>query len=171
MRRRVLLSTLGLALTTPAAGCLGGGAPPVAEDGGTEDPDGTDDGSGGSGTATRSRFVETSLTGTGRCEQPGTASVRFGADGVTVTGCARGPNGCAVPALADASYTPDGGLLTVVVASRVERHGDVGCTQALVPLGYEVRVVMDGTVPEAVSVVHDDVDGRREVVRVGRDGA
>jgi hypothetical protein len=171
MRRRALLSTLGLALTTPAAGCLGGEAPPVAENSGTEDADGTDDGSDGSGTATQPRFVETSLTDTGQCESPGTASVRFGGDGVTVTGCAHGPNGCAVPALADVSYDPANDLVTVVVASEVERRGDVGCTQALVPLGYEVRVVMDGAVPEAVSVVHDDVDGRREVVRVGRDGA
>jgi hypothetical protein len=166
MHRRALLSTLGLTVTTTLAGCLGG--VPTAGDG-----DGSPaDGSGGSpGDGTHLRFTETLLTSTGQCERPGTASVVFGDEAVTVTGCAHGRNGCAVPVLADVSYTPDEDLLTVVVASEVQRDEDEACTEALLPLGYEARVAMDGAVPGVVSVVHDDADGRREVVRGTRDGA
>ncbi|AUV80638.1 hypothetical protein C2R22_02350 [Salinigranum rubrum] len=166
MQRRALLSTLGLTLPTTLAGCLGG--VPTAGDG-----DGSpEDGSGGAaGGGTHPRFTETSLTSTGQCERPGTASVAFGDEAVTVTGCAHGRNGCAVPVLADVSYTPAEDHLTVVIASEVRRDEDEACTEALLPLGYEARVVMDGAVPGTVSVVHDDVDGRREVVRGTRDGA
>ncbi len=164
MHRRVLLSALGPALVT-AAGCLGGA--PTAGDG-----DGSSGGdTGGSAGSTHPQFIETSLTRTGQCERPGTASVAFDDEAVTTTGCAHGRNGCAVPVLADVSYSPDGDLLTVVVAGEVQRDEDEACTEALLPLGYEARVVMDGTVPGVVSVVHDDVDGRREVVRLTRDGA
>ena len=174
MHRRSLLSAFGLGLPVALAGCLGGGTPPTAGDGGSDDTPSTDtDGSGGAagGGGTHPRFTETSLTSTGQCDSPGTATVDFDYEGVTVTGCAHGSNGCSVPVLGDVSYTPDEDLLTVVVASEVERRGDVGCTQALKPLGYDARVVMDGMVPGTVRVVHDDVDGRREVARVSRDGA
>ncbi|WP_318567210.1 hypothetical protein [Salinigranum marinum] len=185
MHRRTLLSGLGVAFVAAIAGCLGGGPPTAGDgtggsggsDGGGSDtdgsgggtdsqPDGPGDGDGGpSGGGTHPRFTETSLVSTGRCDSPGTATVRFDDAGVTVTGCAHGRNGCAVAVLDDVSYTPEGDLLTVVVASVVERDPDQACTEALLPLGYEVRVAMDGMVPGVVRVVHDDVDGRREVAR------
>ena len=193
MHRRTLLSGVGVALVATVAGCLGGG-PPTAGDGtgggdgdGSDtdgDGDGTDglpngsgdDGGDGDGTGdgaasggTHPRFTETSLVGTGQCDSPGTATVRFDDAGVTVSGCAHGRNGCSVAVLDDVSYAPDGNLLTVVVASVVERDPDEACTEALLPLGYEVRVAMDGMVPGVVRVVHDDVDGRREVARGRRD--
>jgi hypothetical protein len=182
MHRRTLVSGLGIALTVALSGCLGGGPPTAgggdgnrngngSGDGDDGPPGGSDDDSGGSAGGTHPRFTETSLTATGRCEDPGTAAVRFDDTGVTVTGCAHGRNGCAVPVLADVSYAVEENLLTVVVASEVEQRGDTGCTQALEPLGYEARVAMDGMVPPNVRVVHDDVDGRREVARVSRDGA
>jgi hypothetical protein len=176
MHRRFVLSSLGLAATATLAGCLGGGSPPTAgnsddgdgdSDGGTPHTDTDDTASGGSGGGTHPRFTETSLTATGRCDSHGTASVDFD-DGVTVVGCARGRNGCAVPVLGDVSYAVSEDTLTVVVASEVERDEGQLCTEALLPLGYEVRVVMDGTVPADVRVVHDDVDGRREVARASR---
>jgi hypothetical protein len=166
MDRRVLLSALGVGLATAAAGCLGGGTPP-ADDGG----DGPDDSGDGPATDddTPRRIAEASLTGTGRCDSPGTASVTVGNGVATVTGCAHGRNGCAVPVLGDASYTPDADRLTVVVTSEVRRGEDEACTEALLPLGYEVRVALDGATPAVVRVVHDDVDGRREVARWRRD--
>ncbi|WP_152040017.1 hypothetical protein [Salinigranum salinum] len=170
MHRRTLLSGLGIALAVTVAGCLGGA--PGTGDGGDGDGDGPDDGDDGDGAAggggTHPRFTETSLTSTGRCENPGTASVQFDDAGVTVTGCAHGRNGCAVAVLDDVSYAVEEDLLTVVVASEVERGEDEMCTEALLPLGYEVRVEMDGMVPPNVRVVHDDVDGRREVARTSR---
>jgi hypothetical protein len=180
MYRRVLLSGVGIAVATALTGCLAGG-PPTAGGGsgesgggsdgedGSEAPGGGDGSSGGDG-GTHPRFTETTLTSTGQCDGPGTASIRFGDVAVIVTGCAHGPNGCAAPVLADVSYAPTEDLLRVVVASEVERGEDEACTQALLPLGYEVRVAMDGTVPGAVRVVHDDVDGRREVAFARRDG-
>jgi hypothetical protein len=174
MHRRAFLSALGFTLTTTLAGCLGGA--PGAGGGGDggddrDDTAGPGDGGGSGGNAgggTHPRFTETSLTSTGQCESPGTAAVDFSDEAVTVTGCAHGRNGCAVPVLGDVSYAPDGDLLTVVVASEVERGEDEMCTEALLPLGYEARVAMDGMVPGVVSVVHDDVDGRREVARARR---
>jgi hypothetical protein len=185
MHRRTLLAGLGIALTTTLTGCLGGGSPPTDDsdddgdgsDGGddgtpTDGPggdDGSDDGDGAAGGGgTHPRFTETSLTSTGQCESPGTASIQFDDEGVTVTGCAHGRNGCAVAVLDDVSYAVDENRLTVVVASEVERDEDEMCTEALLPLGYEVRVEMDGMVPPNVRVVHDDVDGRREVARASR---
>jgi hypothetical protein len=174
MHRRFVLSGVGLAVAATLAGCLGG-SPPTDGDGddGTPPTD-TDDGSGGSGGSsggTHPRFTETSLASTGRCDSHGTASVDFDDAGVTVTGCARGRNGCAVPVLADVSYAVSDDTLTVVVASTVERDEDELCTEALLPLGYEARVVMDGTVPGHVRVIHDDVDGRRTVARASRSGS
>ena len=170
MHRRVMLSSLGLAAAATLTGCLGGDSPPTDDDGdgdGGTPPTDTDD-SGGSAGGTHPRFTETSLTATGRCDSHGTASVDFDDDGVTVTGCARGRNGCAVPVLGDVSYAVSRDTLTVVVASEVERDDDQLCTEALLPLGYEARVVMDGTTPGDVRVIHDDVDGRREVARASR---
>lgn len=184
MHRRTVLSGVGVTLAVALSGCLGGGAPTAGGDGGSGgggdddgggdgdgSPPGGSDGDGDGAGGTHPRFTETSLASTGRCDAPGTAAVRFDDTGVTVTGCAHGRNGCAVPVLADVSYSVEENLLTVVVASDVEREGDVGCTQALLPLGYAARVEMDGMVPGEVRVVHDDVDGRREVARERRDGA
>jgi hypothetical protein len=165
MRRRTLLSAVALA--AGVGGCLGD-TPPTAGDDPDDAPPTTDDDGGSAGGDTHPRFTETSLTSTRRCDNPGTATVAFDDDGVTITGCARGRNGCAVPVLADVSYRVAADLVTVVVASDVERRGDVGCTEALKPLGYETRVVMDGMVPGHVAVIHDDVDGRRTVVRTSR---
>jgi hypothetical protein len=164
MDRRFVLSGIGLTVAATLAGCLGGGSPPADDGDDGTPPTDTDDGGGG----THPRFTETSLTSTGRCDSHGTASIGFDDDGVTITGCARGRNGCAVPVLADVSYAASEDTLTVVVASEVERDEDELCTEALLPLGYEARVVMDGTVPTHVRVIHDDVDGRRDVARASR---
>jgi hypothetical protein len=192
MNRRVLISCLGVATAAALAGCLGGPNPPTAgsengNENGSESQsgngggadDGGDGGTGGSAggtgdgaaTGTHPRFTETSLTATGRCENPGAATVQFDDEAVTVTGCAHGRNGCSVPVLDDVAYAVKGDLLTVVVATEVDRGDDEMCTQALVPLGYRVRVTMDGMVPGTARVVHDDVDGRREVARTRRGGA
>lgn len=180
MHRRTILSGFGVALAVALSGCLGGGAPTAGGNGGSggggdDDSGGGGDGDGSDGAAggggTHPRFTETSLTSTGQCDSPGTAAIDFDDAGVTVIGCAHGRNGCAVPVLGDVSYGVEENLLTVVVASEVERSEDEMCTEALLPLGYEARVEMDGMVPSNVRVVHDDVDGRREVARERRAGA
>ena len=76
-----------------------------------------------------------------------------------------GKNGCTRRRLA--SVDRDAGDVTVVVAAVEEREEDEACTEALVNLGYEVRID-DADPPTSVTVVHDDVDGRRTVADITR---
>jgi len=100
------------------------------------------------------------------------AAVTFDeADGaVTVRGCLRGRNGCAEAALSGegVTYDADAGVLHVRARTREEADEDTVCTQAITPRGYELTARFEGGLPAVVAVVHDDVDGRREVARVER---
>lgn len=99
------------------------------------------------------------------CPDPGGATVRFGDDPVAVVGCVVGQNGCTRPRVA--SVDRDGDAVELVVAAVEERETDEVCTEALVNLGYEARL---GYVepPTSVTVVHDDVHGRRVVTDATR---
>jgi hypothetical protein len=109
-----------------------------------------------------------------RCPDDATdgAAVAFDeADGtVSVRGCLRGRNGCARAALPGdgVTYDADAGVLHVRVHTVVEADEDTVCTQAITPRGYEATARFEGGLPGVVAVVHDDVDGRREVARVER---
>ncbi|SFF87351.1 hypothetical protein SAMN04488063_0610 [Halopelagius inordinatus] len=170
MNRRTILTGTAALLPLALAGCVGGSGGSGGSDGETE----TETETGGlgtdaaGGTGTHPRFTETSLTRRDECPSPGEASVTFDDEGVTATGCIVGKNGCTVPSLEDVSYVGEKDLVTLVVAAVEERDEDEACTEALVNLGYEARVELDGTVPAAAAVVHDDVDGRREVTRTER---
>ncbi|RDI71412.1 hypothetical protein [Halopelagius longus] len=175
MNRRTVLTGTAALLPLALAGCLGGSAGSDGEtDTETEQTEtettGTDElpttGDGTSGT--HPRFTESSLTPRDECSSPGEASVAFDDEGVTVTGCIVGKNGCTVPSMEDLTYDGREGLVTLVVAAVEERDDDEMCTEALENLGYEARVALDGTVPSAVAVVHDDVNGKREVAREER---
>lgn len=180
MNRRTVLTGTAALLPLALAGCVGGSG---GSDGETEteteaetetetaEPETLTEGTGtdaAGGSGTHPRFTETSLTRLEECPSPGEASVAFDDEGVTVTGCIVGKNGCTVPSLEDVSYDGEKELVTLVVAAVEERDEDEACTEALVNLGYEARVELDGTVPAAAAVVHDDVDGRREVARAER---
>ncbi|MFC6826620.1 hypothetical protein [Halopelagius fulvigenes] len=185
MNRRTVLAGTAMLLPLALAGCLGGSSGSDGETTDTEqteteqtetgtetDATGTDElpttGSGGGASGTHPRFTESSLTPLDECPSPGEASVAFDDEGVTVTGCIVGKNGCTVPSLEHLSYDGQEGLVTLVVAAVEERDDDEMCTEALENLGYEARVALDGTVPSAVVVVHDDVNGKREVAREER---
>ena len=161
MRRRGILVSL-----LAASGCLGGGAFDVS-------PDGTAD-AAGSPTATTTaeqsarttarpdvrveRFVETD-----RCPAPGDAAVRVADADVVVAGCVRGATECAVPTLSGAVYAAATDALTVIVGTDAPEAD--ACAASLSALGYRVRVDLAEGPPSAVSVVHDDADGHREVAR------
>lgn len=161
MKRRTALAGVA-ALATPFGGCLGGSEPGVEAPNTTADEgtgmDGTDDPTdGGSDGAPVVRSA--SLSARDACPE---ASIE--ADGGTVVcrGCVRGRNGCTVAVLEGATYDADAGELRVVVATEEDRDDGMMCTQAIVNLGYEVTVELDGGRPETVVLVEDDVDGRRE---------
>jgi hypothetical protein len=166
MRRRTVIAGI-TALPLACSGCLG--AAPGDSSGGDADgtgDDGTDTDASGNGgtdtddpgdptgtetpggsTVTDGRFTAT-FHPRRECQSPGEATVDFGGDGpITVAGCVVGKNGCTVARLRDITY-------------------DEACTDALVNLGYGATVEVDGALPTAVRVVHDDVDGRRTVVDV-----
>jgi hypothetical protein len=154
MRRRQVLSGVATALLVGTGGCTG------AAGGGTRSttspPPATDPATG---------IPAATLVPREACPTPGDATVRLDADPVTVVGCVVGENGCTRPRLA--SVDREDGAVTVVVAAVVEADGDRACTQALVNLGYEVTLT-GGEPPTSVTVVHDDVNGRRVVVDVTR---
>lgn len=159
MRRRHLLSGLATLVTVGSAGCAGGsdgGASETRTATASETPTATEPTVG---------LVAATLVPRDRCTDPGGATVRLDDDPVTVIGCVIGKNGCTRPRLT--SVDRDDGAVRIVVAAIEERDDDEACTEALVNLGYEVRLDSESSLT-SVTVVHDDVDGRRVVADVTR---
>ena len=159
MHRRRVLTGAGTVLALAAAGCTGGSGAGTTTD--TAEP--TD--STATPTATSTGLAAVTFTPRESCPTPGSATVALGADPVSVVGCVIGKNGCTRPRLASVDRDRDTGTVTIVVAAVEERADDEACTEALVNLGYEVRIDYNDP-PTSVTVVHDDVDGRRTVVDV-----
>ena len=160
MHRRRVLAGAAAVTTLATAGCAGDGPTPVTDGG--DPPDATE-----TATPTDEPAGLSAVTFVPResCPDPGGATVDLDADPVSVVGCVVGKNGCTRPRLSDVDR--DSGAVTVVVATVEERADDEACTEALVTLGYEIRI--DGPdPPTSVTVVHDDVDGRRTVADVTR---
>ena len=192
MERRGFLSevvaTTALGVT---AGCLGeggggGGGGDGGGDGGTdlptdestntrsetpsEDPDATP--SGTTGTPGSSPAVsDRTFEGTGDCaaEEAGTASISFGSDAVTCTGCITGQNGCQQATLASAGYDAGKDLLTVEVTTTAGGDTPESCTQQIVHRGYEATFTFEGSLPNEVSVVHESMGERSEAARAKRE--
>lgn len=171
MHRRTVLAGLAVALPAALAGCTGNSGPssPDGTDS-TDEPTDTDapsetDTPGDDETVTPGQ-ISASLTPREECQEPGEATVSFEGESISVVGCVVGNNGCNVVRLQDTGYDADSEEVSVVVAAVEEREEDEACTEALVNLGYEVAVDVDGTAVTSVRVVHDDVDGRRTVADV-----
>ena len=177
MKRRSLLAAVAVGL----AGCTGAGAGGDASDGASTDSPTPTPSPSPTPTPTPSpspsptphgdpsTMADASLSPLQTCPDEIDVAFDDGPPAVCVRGCVTGRNGCARPTLADATYDPDADRLTVVVATVVETEEGTVCTQALTDLGYEVTVPFgSASLPGEVAVVHDDVDGRREVARVTR---
>ena len=163
MRRRHLLSGLATLVTVGSAGCAGGsdgGASETRTATASETPTATP-----TAAEPTAGLAAATLLPREECADPGGATVQLDDDPVTVVGCVIGKNGCTRPRLA--SVGRDDGAVRVVVAAVEERDDDEACTEALVNLGYEIRLDSEDP-PTSVTVVHDDVDGRRVVVDVTR---
>ncbi|MFO7832653.1 MAG: hypothetical protein R6V31_01005 [Halohasta sp.] len=170
MNRRRICRTAAAAALTGMAGCLGVDDP--SEEASTNETDeqtnGTDQPTNETMTddvprdvIDSDRITAARLTATGECEASGTAAVDVG-DGLTITGCLTGHNGCAEPVVE--SVTDVEGGLQVVVGEEDRSDPETACTQALVQRGYELRLDLDSDPPGAVEVVHDDATGRETVV-------
>lgn len=167
MRRRHLLSGLATLVIVGSAGCVGG------SDGGASESRTATASDASTATTTASEaptateptagLTATTLVPREECADPGGASVRLDDNPVAVVGCVIGRNGCTRPRLS--SVDRDGGAVRVVVAAVDERNDEEACTEALVNLGYEVQFDSENS-PTSVTVVHDDVDGRRVVAEV-----
>jgi hypothetical protein len=147
MRRRDLLATVGAAVGTALAGCVGNGGPDPGTDDGSEDGD-------SDGGSVPPRLTDQTLTEIEECPTQGSASVSWGETAVTVTGCITGRNGCSVPVLAGAAYDAETDELAVTVTTEEEDSGGA-CTQALTDLGYEATVTFEGGLPNSVVVTHE----------------
>ena len=159
--RRVLSGAVTVtALVT--AGCAGDGSDPVTDGG---DPTDATDSATATETDEPSGLSAVTFVPRASCPDPGGATVDPDADPVSVVGCVVGKNGCARQRLT--SVDRDASAVTVVVTAVDERGDDEACTEALVNLGYEIRID-DPDPPTSVTVVHDDVDGRRTVADVTR---
>ncbi|MFC6990195.1 hypothetical protein ACFQJD_18565 [Haloplanus sp. GCM10025708] len=154
MERRSLLALLA---STALAGCSSGGL--SGDDGGGGSPE---NGGDGSSPAINDR----TLTDTGECANPETATVTFESSHVDITGCITGPNGCSTAILGSA--TTEGDELRVVVDTDDAPPPGGGCTQALVQRGYDARISFDGGLPASVTVVHESARGREVATRADR---
>jgi hypothetical protein len=153
MDRRTVLA----AATAALAGCTAGGDGGGSTDTSTPTP---------TVTTRLPSIIDRSFTGTPDCPEgvpAGSASVAADVATVSVAGCIEGRNGCAEARLESVDYDATGDTLRVAVAAVVDVPPDTMCTQAITPRGYEVVVTFAGGLPGRVAVVHDDVDGRREV--------
>ncbi|GGJ12051.1 hypothetical protein GCM10008995_22390 [Halobellus salinus] len=160
MRRRRVLSGAAAIAAAAVTGCTGGEGGTATDGGEPTDATGT-----ATPTTTPDGLAAVTFTPREPCPDPGGATVRLGADPVSVVGCVVGTNGCTRPQLA--SVDRDAGAVTVVVAAVEEREDGEACAEALVDLGYEVRIDYADP-PTSVTVVHDDTDGRRTVVDATR---
>ncbi|MFA1610131.1 hypothetical protein [Halobellus rubicundus] len=163
MRRRTVLA--GAAASLPLlAGCTGSandGSEPTTDESATA----TDE---PSRTADDADLVSGTLVPREECPTAGDATVELGDGSATVRGCVVGKNGCTVPSLREVTIDAETDVATVVVAAVEERGEDEACTEALVNLGYEVRVDAGDATLTGVEVVHDDIEGRRVVTDVTR---
>jgi hypothetical protein len=158
MRRRDLLGTVGAAVGTALAGCVGSGGP----DPGTGDGD-----DGGTDTSATPSVTERNLTEVEECPTQGSASVSWGETAVTVTGCLTGRNGCSVPVLGSAEYDAEADELAVTVTTEEEDSGGA-CTQALTDLGYESTVTFAGGLPAGVVVTHETMGESKTAAEASR---
>lgn len=94
------------------------------------------------------------------------AVVTFSGETVTVIGCVTGSNGCHKPVLTQAVI--DGSTLQITVESTDTSAEGTACTSVITKNGYRVCVRTDGSLPETVTVVHDDINGEQTVVTAGR---
>ena len=164
MYRRAVLATTAAVAVASVAGCVADADPIDDTD---SDDTGSDDGAdGGSSVDAASdpdiTNVEVSAADPGATGAAGEASIEFVTDGVHVEGTVLGETGCHGVELASTATT-DEGALRVVVAAVDDAGSTEMCTQALTDIGYEVDAEFAEGLPESVTVVHDDADGREVV--------
>ncbi|KTG10898.1 hypothetical protein AUR64_06875 [Haloprofundus marisrubri] len=176
MDRRTFLERTAVLAAVGVAGCTSTGADGGdsggngndntgngTDENGTEDDSGDDTTTEGDSDGSDTAIADRTFERTGECNSSGTTTVSREDDAVVVEGCIRGRNGCSVPVLDTAEYDADADRLSVVVGTEVEKEEDEMCSQALVSLGYELRVSFDGPVPTDIAVAHDGPDGQTTV--------
>lgn len=151
MQRRTYLSALVAALGA-TAGCTNRGSP-------TDTPASTP-----TATPAPPRITVSSLDPRENCGERGAATIAVEEMTVVVDGCIVGKDGCQRPALDSATYDAEADELRVRVTT--EKPSDAeACTQQLVDLPYTVTVSFENGLPGTTTVVHDGVDGEKQVAQ------
>ena len=154
-RRTFLTGVAGVLAAT--AGCVGS-APETPDDGPVDSDDTTE-------TPTAPSITSRSFEPRDDCPEAGSASISTDGSSVVVEGCITGRNGCMVAALEAATYEPDADELSIRVVTEDESDTDEMCTQQIVHRGYRVTVAFDGGLPGTTTVIHDGMDGERQVAQ------
>jgi hypothetical protein len=154
-RRTFLTGVAGVLAAT--AGCVGS-APETPDDGPADSDDATE-------TPTAPSITSRSFEPRDDCKESGSASISADGTSVVVEGCITGRNGCMVAALESATYDAEADELFVRVVTEDESDTDEICTQQIVHRGYRVTVAFDGGLPGTTTVIHDGMDGERQVAQ------
>lgn len=156
MKRRTLLVAVGASVSL--AGCTSDSPPQ------TDTPSPTPTAT--TSTPTTPSLVEASLTPepTDQCAAEETTVV-FSELKIDVLGCVVGRNVCSGLRLSSARYDEDEDVVTLVIEAVDNRGPEEDCTGGSEPLGYRASLTYKHGVPGEIVVVHDDIDGRRTVVR------
>ncbi|MFB6163862.1 MAG: hypothetical protein ABEJ31_01760 [Haloarculaceae archaeon] len=140
----------------------------------TETDSGSSGSSWGSGEAAAGDGYSVSFsTRRGQCGQgQSSAEIAFepDRDRVAIDGTVSGSDLNTEATLGDVTYDRDAGTLRVVIGTQVHDEDAVG-GQCIADLPYEATLSFDEDLPDEVTVVHDDRQGRHGVASASHDSA
>ena len=139
MKRRMVLTGIGLAIAGLSSGCLDRS---VAGDDPTPDPPTTP-------------TVDPTLTviASGCGDGTDRAAIRFADETVHIEGVIVGSNTCETAQIE--SVTTTGSTLRVEIVTAVPGTGTPACAQCLTDIEYRATIDGDGFTPDEVVVIHD----------------
>lgn len=170
--RREILTRAGVVVagTVTVAGCVTTGDTATDESGESATTDSDIDPQGettetGSETSEQAQLsvTDTTLKDQSVCQEP---AATFETDSLTVVGCVTGSTGCHEPVVKQT--TTEGSTVELTVGSVDTSSEETVCTSVVTETGYRVTIRTAGPPPEAVTVVHDDMTGKRTMMTAER---
>lgn len=112
---------------------------------------------------TQLSVTDTTLEHQSVCQEP---AATFETDSLTVAGCVTGSTGCHEPVVKQT--TTEGSTVELTVESVDTSSEETVCTSVVTETGYRVTIRTAGPPPKAVTIVHDDMTGKRTVMTAER---